>query len=295
MNEEEVGSVEEVEVLTENAEGDLQVVVEEPVAPEEDPIEGKSDEDNVTEPAEADIDPKYKGKSVADVIEMHKNAESMASKKQTEIDKYKDITSDIKTRKDVQERVPASELKNAMNEKLKELEALDDYTDEIEKKKKYVEFETMRTDFMAAQNREMYNETLNAQFNTTFLGEQRKTLVERGIEFTDDDFSEVSEIAKRHAEDGRITDNSIAKAIIDKVGVAKYDSFNVASAIKQTREDLNKASQKASPTLDIKATKSKAYKPVKDLTEQEFNSLWASATPAEKARLSAEIQKHKEI
>ena len=69
-----------------------------------------------------------------------------------------------------------------------------------------------------------------------------------GIELNDDEFGEITEIARSYQENGVLTERSYQKAMLDKYGPERFAKFYEIKGAEKTRKDMAETKEKVTKT-----------------------------------------------
>jgi len=257
----------EIDIIIEDAEEKTEESTE---TPETSLKDGEAEEDKVavetkeTETAEPDKvetedDPTYKDKSREDIISMHREAEKKIGLQGKELGE-KRTTEKKETEKNLVDEMSVDDLKEA-NRKLHVQKAkLDPEYDKDEYEKIANAIAQTEEDILDKRYTSMLSEQMSSKANTEFIEKQKEPLKGKGFflddkgEFLEDEYSAVAEQAKGYAEDGKLTENSFYKAMIDLHGIEKVSKILEVNAEQATRSKIKTAVESVDNKVDSKGT-----------------------------------------
>ena len=275
--------------------------------PKEEPEEGQSSEDNQKvegtsedkPEAQADdqeVDTAYKDKSVSDMIQMHKDATRKISEQGAEIGKLKDSVPKVDPRDMTVEEIiagmSAEELKGAYQDAQAKLTAMDQAIDEATFLTQQNMVNSLKDDWESKVTEERIQTEFNSRDNEEFVDKIRESFKEKGIELTDDEFGHAKEIAQDYLEDGKYTDRSFQKALIDIVGVEKVSKFYAMKGEEKARQDITKASEKVENKIDVRGSgKNAKLRSIGNMSQQEMQKTFKDLSLEELAQVKSTINK----
>ena len=275
--------------------------------PKEEPEEGQSSEDNQkvegtsedkpeAQAADQEVDSTYKDKSVKDVIQMHKDATRKISEQGAEIGKLKDSVPKVDpkdmTIEEIIAGMSAKDLKGAYQDAQAKLTAMDQAIDEAAFLTQQNMVNSLKDDWETKVTEERIQTEFNSRDNEDFVGKIRGDFKEKGIELTDDEFGHAKEIAQNYLEDGRYTDKSFQKALIDIVGVEKVSKFYAMKGEEKARQDISKASEKVENKIDVRGSgKNAKLRSIGNMSQQEMQKTFKDLSLEELAQVKSTINK----
>jgi len=284
-DDEDLGGSSPESKLIEGDDGDLAIAIETEEEPATDSDKEQSQEDNSgADEVVVEEDAKYAGKTREELIAMNNESTKYGSEKAQEASKYKQS---VKTRDDVKGVVTAKELRKAVDEQVKKVEAIDAVLDPEDRAKAQVVLETMKLDLQEKREEERYSQLVSGEANRIFLADHKTKLNDQGIAISDDEYAKVSEKAADYAEEGgRITSRSIVKAIIDEFGDEKYATFLQTAGEQKARADISKAAVKEDVSITTVASgKTSKTKSVKTMSDKELIAYNRTLSPADQLKL----------
>ena len=275
--------------------------------PKEEPEEGQSSEDNQkvegtsedkpeAQATDQEVDTAYKDKSVSDVIQMHREATRKISEQGAEIGKLKDSVPKVDPRDMTVEEIiagmSADALKNAYQDAQSKLTAMDQAIDEATFLTQQNMVNSLKDDWESKVTEERIQTEFNSRDNVEFVDKIRDDFKEKGIELTDDEFGHAKEIAQNYLEDGRYTDKSFQKALIDIVGVEKVSKFYAMKGEEKARQDISKASAKVDNKIDVRGSgKNAKLRSIGNMSQQEMQKTFKDLSLEELDQVKSTINK----
>ncbi len=275
--------------------------------PKEEPEEGQSSEDNQkvegtsedkpeAQATDQEVDSTYKDKSVTDVIQMHKDATRKISEQGAEIGKLKDSVPKVDPRDMTVEEIiagmSAEQLKGAYQDSQAKLTAMDQAIDEAAFLTQQNMVNSLKDDWESKVTEERIQTEFNSRDNEEFVDKIREDFKDKGIELTDDEFGHAKEIAQDYLEDGRYTDKSFQKALIDIVGVEKVSKFYVMKGEEKARQDISKASGKVENKIDVRGSgKNAKLRSIGNMSQQEMQKTFKDLSLEELDQVKSTINK----
>ena len=275
--------------------------------PKEEPEEGQSSEDNQKvegtsedkPEAQADdreVDTAYKDKSVSDMIQMHKDATRKISEQGAEIGKLKDSVPKVDPKdmsvEEIIAGMSAKELKGAYQEAQAKLTAMDQAIDEATFLTQQNMVNSLKDDWESKVTEERIRSEFNSRDNEEFVEKIREDFKEKGVELSDSEFNHAKEIAQDYLENGKYTDKSFQKALVDIVGVEKMTKFYAMKGEEKARQDITKASGKVENKIDVRGSgKNSKLLKVNQLSQRELRESIKDLSPQELDRLYKSLDK----
>ena len=152
--------------------------------------------------------------------------------------------------------------------------------------------DSLEEDWLVKRQEEQINERFNSQDNKEFVEKTKADFKEKGLDITEDDFNQVTKIAENYLENGKYTDRSYQKALVDAFGVEKMTKFYAMKGEEKARQDITKASEKVENKLDVRGSgKNSKLLNVGNLKQHEFREAIKNLTPQELEQLKSTINK----
>ena len=255
--------------------------------PESEPEEGQTEQDKQddtsTKEEVAEEDSMYAGKSREEVIEMHRNANQKISEQGNELGSLrKQVVESPKdeTPEQILAKMNASQVRTAYSAEKAKLDSMDVDDDTYAQQKELVG--ALETDWLEKRQDEMINNKFNSIDNTGFIAKQKDNYKARGIELSDSEFDSLTSIAKEHySENGKLTENSYMKALIDHAGVDKVQKYLTMDGERKARQDITNATKKVENKIDVRGSgKNAKLVNISKLSTMELNKLLDGMTPA---------------
>jgi len=258
----------------------------EEVKPEKDKLEVSEEED-----ADEDIDPAYKDKSVDDIIQMHQQASKKINEQGEELGKLRKQTEQKElTSEQLRESLSAGEVQIGLKQERVKLTRIDPVLDPEEYTAQQEVVTQLETDWLEKRQDELIKAKFNSKENTEFKESQKQRFKDSGVEMSDDEFSEVAGMAEGYLEDGKFTERSFQKGMIDKFGVEKMTKFYQMSGEKKARDDIQKAEGKTTVKVDVKGSgKNAKLVKLRDLSPRELNKTLDGMNPDELKELYSRV------
>jgi len=186
----------------------------------------------------------------------------------------------------------ADGLKNAYQDAQAKLTAMDQAIDEATFLTQRNMVNSLKDDWDTRVTEERIQAEFNSRDNVEFVDKIREDFKEKGIELTDDEFGHAKEIAQDYLEDGRYTDKSFQKALIDIVGVEKVSKFYAMKGEEKARQDISKASAKVENKIDVRGSgKNAKLRSIGNMSEHEMHETFRNLSLEELDQLKSTINK----
>lgn len=226
---------------------------------ESDPEEGQSDKNNSENEESTETDDedkeelgKFKGKSRTELTEMIENGTREITRLGGENKNYRTKLKNIDIDpQEVKKKLNADDFKQGYFDEKKKLSNLDPDIDTEEYQKQSDIVNELESNWMEARQDQMLNEKINGRDNQVFIEKQRDKFSKDGIEIEDDEFDEITELAKDYTNNGLMNEGSYQKALIDKYGFDKVASFYNIKAETKVRKDITKASTNQDKKISV--------------------------------------------
>ncbi len=220
--------------------------------------EGEEAEEEEAEDVEGEIEEEpgtYKDKTREEVIEMHKEAEIKIGLQGEELGKKRELERESE-KEEIKEKISLDDMQTAMKKLRFQRDQLDPELDKDEYNQTLVAIGQAEQDILEKRQTMMIQDSINSRENSEFIIEQKEELKKNGFfvdkdnNFIGGDFDSVIEQSKLYTENGRLTKNSIFKAMIDLHGIEKVSTFMNVNAEKETRNKIKKAADKIDTKID---------------------------------------------
>jgi hypothetical protein len=303
---EETSSTEDTKVVEKDGEVYIRMDTDES-DPKEEPEKGESSEDNQkvegtsedkpeAPTTDDEVDSLYANKSLDEVIGMHRDATRKISEQGAHIGDLKNQVTEVPTRdmtpEEILNKMSAEQVKGAYQEQKSKLSQMDQVMDEAAFMSQKSLVDSLEEDWLVKRQEEQIDERFNSQDNKEFIETAKAKFKETGVEMTDDEFSQVSKIAGDYLENGRYTDRSFQKALVDAFGVEKMTKFYAMKGEEKAREDISKASGKVENKIDVRGSgKNSKLRSIGNMKPHEMQKTFKDLTLEELDRLQATINK----
>lgn len=264
--------------------------------PKSEPEEGQPDEDNQeTAVQDESIDPMYAGKGIDEVIEMHRNATKKIGEQGEELGSLRNaVKPEEMSPEQILEQISAEKLEKGLEAERAKLAGMDPDLNGDEYIQQRFLVDSIEKDWIKKLQKEAIDSKFNEMDNDVFINDQKKKYKDLGIGLSDEDFDTVKDNARNYSENGRLTERSFHKSLIDKYGVEMVAKHFSMSGEKKAREDIANAKSKVVTKVDVKGSgKNAKLVNIKSLSQGEMHKLFndPSMTTAELQRLYESINK----
>ena len=242
---------------------------------------------------ESQENPVYKGKSREDILEMHLNAQQKITEQGEELGNLRkeyDTSLEDLSNEEVFESLSLQDVELALQREKDKLEELNPYDPEFaEQQTKVSQIESDRETKKVEQ---AVQDRFNSADNQKFVDKQKERIRAEGIDINEQDFNEVTDIARHYVEDGILTDRSYQKALIDKYGAEVLPKYYKMSGEEKARRDIKNAKAKETNTIDVKGSgKNAKLKAVGNMSRVEMRKAFDNLSLDELEQLSRRINK----
>jgi len=242
---------------------------------------------------ESQENPVYKGKSREDILEMHLNAQQKITEQGEELGNLRkeyDTSLEGLSNEEVFESLSLQDVELALQREKDKLEELNPYDPEFaEQQTKVSQIESDRETKKVEQ---AVQDRFNSADNQKFVDKQKERIRAEGIDINEQDFNEVTDIARYYVEDGMLTDRSYQKALIDKYGAEVLPKYYKMSGEEKARRDIKNAKAKETNTIDVKGSgKNAKLKAVGNMSRVEMRKAFDNLSIDELEQLSRRINK----
>ena len=275
--------------------------------PKEEPEKGESSEDNQkvegtsedkpeAQSADDEVDSLYANKSLDEVIGMHREATRKISEQGAHIGDLKTQVSDVPTKdmtpEEILDKMSAEQVKSAYQEQKSKLSQMDQVMDEAAFMSQKSLVDSLEEDWLVKRQEEQIDERFNSQDNKEFIETAKAKFKETGVEMTDDEFSQVTKIAGDYLENGRYTDRSYQKALVDAFGVEKMTKFYAMKGEEKARQDISKAGGKVENKIDVRGSgKNAKLRSIGNMNQHEMQQTFKDLSLEELDQLKSTINK----
>ena len=267
----------------------------------EEPEEGQSSEDNQkvegtnedkpeAPKADDEVDSLYANKSLDEVIGMHREATRKISEQGAQIGDLKTQVTDVPakdmTPEEILDKMTADQVKSAYQEQKSKLSQMDQVMDEAKFLEQKSLVDSLEEDWLVKRQEEQIDKRFNSQDNKEFIEQAKAKFKDSGVEMTDDEFNQVTKIAENYLENGKYTDRSYQKALVDAFGVEKMTKFYAMKGEEKARQDIAQASEKVENKIDVRGSgKNSKLLKVNQLSQRELREAIKDLSPTELDRL----------
>ena len=264
--------------------GDLLLSVEtdgeEPTTDE--PETGKtSEQDNLSnsesqkeEPESQTAEP-YAEKSKDQLIEMLANAQSTIGKQGNELGdlrKTVDKNTENLTGDEALEKLTSKDIEVVLAEQKSKLNKIDPYDNsELNKQRELIT--QLESDLITKITNEGIQDRYNKVDNEVFVKEQKQNFIDQGVELKDDEFDNVIKQSYQYAQNGKLTNASVYKSMIDVYGVDQVQKHYSMSGEAKARQEIKTATAKTTEKVDVRGSgKSAKLVNINSLSGRELNT-----------------------
>lgn len=235
--------------------------------------------------------PTYKGKTIEDVVEMHKEATRKITKESTRASNAeklldeKNLTFEEKLSRLKPDAIQ-DQIEKERNGILKLDQEADDYDKLVDESRRVIQ--VLENAYSKNYLMAVADEKINERLNEDFIPRMRKNYIDDGIDISDEEFSEVTELAKNYTEGGQLTESSYHKAVIDKYGAAGFTKFYELKGGEETREDMKNTVGKETKSSGTGGGRTGGIK-FEDLKGKKRDEFLSNLSPAGLERLKKSI------
>jgi hypothetical protein len=275
--------------------------------PKEEPEEGQSSEDNQkvegtsedkpeAQSTDDEVDSLYANKSLDEVIGMHREATRKISEQGAHIGDLKTQVTDVPTKdmtpEEILDKMTADQVKNAYQEQKSKLSQMDQVMDEAAFMQQKSLVDSLEEDWLGKRQEEQINERFNSQDNKEFIDKTKADFKAKEFEISDGEFDQATKIAENYLENGRYTDRSYQKALVDMYGVEKMTKFYAMKGEEKARQDISKASGKVENKIDVRGSgKNAKLRSIGNMRQQEMQNTFKDLSLEELDQLKSTINK----
>jgi len=275
--------------------------------PKEEPDKGESSEDNQkvegtsedkpeAQSTDDEVDSLYSNKSLDEVIGMHREATRKISEQGAHIGDLKNQVTEAPTKdmtpEEILDKMSAEQVKGAYQEQKSKLSQMDQVMDEAAFMSQKSLVDSLEEDWLVKRQEEQIDERFNSQDNKEFIETAKAKFKESGVEMSDDEFDQVKKIAGNYLDNGRYTDRSFQKGLIDAFGVEKMTKFYAMKGEEKARKDISKAGEKVENKIDVRGSgKNSKLVRIRDLNQREIRESIKDLSPQELDQLYKSLDK----
>ena len=275
--------------------------------PKEEPEEGQSSEDNQKvegtnedKPAapttDDEVDSLYANKSLDEVIGMHREATRKISEQGAHIGDLKNQVTDVPakdmTPEEILDKMTANQVKSAYQEQKSKLATMDQVLDEAAYLQQKNLVESLEEDWLVKRQDEQISNRFNSEDNKAFVEKTKADFKAKEFDISDKEFDEVTKIAENYLENGKYTERSYQKALVDQFGVERMTKFYAMKGEEKARTDIAKANEKGENKIDVRGSgKNSKLLKVNQLNQRELREAIKDLSPTELERLYKALNK----
>lgn len=221
-----------------------------------------SDQDNLSNSEEQNEETSYQehdayqGKSREDLAEMLSNAQSKIGQQGSELGELRktvESQAEEMTGEEAFDKLSALEIRNILEEQKKGLSEIDPYDDEALNKQRSLISE-LEMDFIAKTTTEGINQRYNQVDNESFIDNQKKAFEKQGVDLDSEEFSDIISRSYDYSQNGKLTDSSISKAMIDIYGVDQMQKHYSMVGEAKARQEIKNAGAKTTERVDVRGS-----------------------------------------
>ena len=254
-----------------------------------------SEQDNLSNSEEQQEEPEsqttepYTEKSRDQLIEMLANAQSTIGKQGSELGGLrKEVETQNRdlTDEEVFEKLTSEDIKIGLAEQRTKMDKIDPYDESALGKQREV-ISQLETDLITKTTNEGIQARYNKVDNDGFVKEQKQKFIDQGVELDDNEFDEVMKQSYNYAQNGKLTDASVYKSMIDLYGVDQvYKHYSMAGEAK-ARQEIKTATAKTTERVDVRGSgKSAKLVNINKLSGRELNKTLDNLSIEELRRLN---------
>lgn len=218
----------------------------------------EGDSDTQTEDSEDfEIPEKFQNAEKEDVVKSYLGLEERLKEQDRKITELSEKAAfEEKSDDEIRQEMTADEYRVTLDDELDRLEEMqesEDVTDEdLQTQRDAVK--QARADWERAEMREIRRQELESEENQRFREEHRDTLAEQGIELSDDEYEQVSDLAEEFADKGKLTPEAYHMALVHEYGLPKVQKWMEASAAESERAKMEQARSRETKTVDTNSS-----------------------------------------
>jgi hypothetical protein len=239
-----------------------------------------SDQDNLSNSEEQQEDTSYQepdayqGKSREDLAEMLSNAQSkigVQGNELGELRKQAEQTEAELTDSEVFAKLGSEDIKMLLAEEKAKYNEIDPY-EEMALKEQQELISEMESDLITKTTEEGIRKRYDQVDNENFVSQQKEVFKKQGVELSDTEFNDVIKKSYEYSQNGRLTNNSVFKAMIDAFGIDQVQKHYRMSGEAKARQEIKNAAAKTTERVDVRGSgKSAKLVNINNLKGQELN------------------------
>ena len=253
--------------------------------PQVDPDSGQPQEDT-SDLSDFDEPDMYRGKSRNDIIDMHQNASDKISDQGNELGQLRQTFANNEVDEEVLfEHLTSEDIKEGIEVETDKLKNMDSYDPEYSGQDDLIR--RMTQDLSVKVAEETVTDKLNDSANQAFVNNHQRTLESQGIPLSDDDYSDLTQVATNYSNNGILNESSYQKALIDKYGVDMLVRNYSIEGEKKARTDIANASSKMVERVNVKGSgKNAKFIRLNDLQGPELQKTLKNLSDSDLKRLT---------
>ena len=214
--------------------------------------EGKLDDTKKDDDSTDEFDTKYpnlKGKTREEIAEMNVEGQRKITEATTaRADAEKLLKDKNLTFEEKLELLSPEQIKQMIAEERDTIAEFDEDEDskKIADSKRIIGI--LETQFSVVYATRKADEKINDRLNNEFIPRMKENWKKDGFGLNDDEFSDLTELARKYREDGQLTVRSYDKAMLDKYGPERFSKFHEIKGGEQSRKDMAETKEKETHT-----------------------------------------------
>ena len=239
-----------------------------------------SDQDNLSNSEEqqedtSDQEPDaYQGKSREDLVEMLSNAQSKIGQQGNELGELRktvETQAEEMTGEEALENLKSDDVKVILAEQKSKLSKIDPYDeDALDEQRELIT--QLESDLITKTTQEGINARYNQVDNESFIAQQKGAFEKQGVELDDNEFKDVIKQSYQYSQNGKLTDASVYKSMIDIYGVDQVQKHYSMAGEAKARQEIKAAAGKTTERVDVRGSgKSAKLVNINKLSGQELS------------------------
>ena len=264
-------------------------------APEGEPEEDNPTEEPVEMTAVEEDAPKHDGKTREELMDMLLNAQQKIGEQGNELGNLRQTVQNINpediSTEELLDSLSSKEIEQGLAVERQRLLEVDPYdTDELSSQRQLIA--ELENDLLNKKTEEALDDRFNAEDNTLMVHEQREAFRQQGIALSDEEYGIVTENALNYHNNGRLTEESFHKGLIDTYGIEKVSAFYQLRGQQKVREEIANAEKKTYPKVDVSGSgKNSKLVNIKGLSERDLNKTLDSMSVDELNALNQKLNR----
>ena len=216
----------------------------------------------------------YQGKSREDLAEMLSNAQSKIGQQGNELGELRrsvETQAEEMTGEEALGHLQSDDVKIILAEQKSKLNKIDPYDeDSLNEQRELIT--QLESDLITKTTQEGINDRYNQVDNENFIAQQKGVFEKQGVELDNEEFNDVIEQSFQYSQNGKLTDASVYKAMIDIYGVDQVQKHYSMAGEAKARQEIKAAAGKSSERVDVRGSgKSAKLVNINKLSGQELN------------------------